>query len=121
MSFLVMEGEEHSYIWESICEMQLIFHPKYSREGEVDHIALLDLRNYKKIIILLDRNLLSSLLNLSRYGNLKDEEEMRIIAVLMTWMIMNNFPASAGLALKEHATKFNSVTEPKMELTEFNN
>jgi len=46
---------------------------------------------------------------------------MRIIALLMTWMIMNNYPASAGLALQEYATKINDVTEPKLELREFNN
>ena len=70
---------------------------------------------------MLDRNLLSSLLKLSRDSYLKDEQEMRIIALLMTWMVMNNSPASAGLALKENATKINDIIEPKRELREFNN
>lgn len=35
-------------------------------------------------------------------------------------MIMNNYPASAGLALKEFATKTNDVIETKLELREFN-
>lgn len=121
MSFLVIDGEEYNFIWKTICDLQIIFHPKYSCEGELDYKSLLDLKSGKRIIIMLDRNLLSSLLKLSRDGYLKDENEMRIIALLMTWMIINNFPASAGLALKEYATKINDVTEPKLELQKFNN
>ena len=121
MSFLVMKGEECNFIWETICNLQLIFHPRYSCEGKFDYKSLSDLKNSKRVIVMLDRNLLSSLLNLSRDGYLKDENEMRIIALLMTWMIMNNFPASAGLALKEYATKINDVIKPKLELREFNN
>lgn len=116
-----MEGEECNLIWKTICDLQLIFHPRYSREGEIDYKALLNLKNGKKIIVMLDRNLLSSLLKLSRDGCLKDEKEMRMIALLMTWTSMNNFPVSAGLALKEYATKINDVTKPKLELREFNN
>ncbi|MGO4185776.1 hypothetical protein AB4Z17_32055 [Paenibacillus sp. TAF43_2] len=121
MSFLEMDGEEYSFIWETLCELQIIFHPKYSRDGDIDFKELLDLKNTKKISVMLDRNLLSSLLKLSRDGYLKDEQEMRLIALLMTWLIMNNFPASAGLALKEYATKINDTNEPKRELREFNN
>jgi hypothetical protein len=121
MSLLVMDGEECNFIWKKICDLQLIFHPRYSREGEINYKNLSHLKNSKKIIVMLDRNLLSSLLKLSRNGYLREENEMRIIALLMTWMIMNNFPASAGLALKEYATKINGVVEPKLELQEFNN
>ena len=121
MSFLTMDSEEYNFIWETICDLQLIFHPRYSHEGEIDYKGLLGLKNSKRIIVMLDRNLLSSMLNLSRDGYLKGENEMQIIALLMTWMIMNDFPASAGLALKEYATKFNDVVEPKLELQEFNN
>jgi hypothetical protein len=121
MSFLVLHGEEYDFIWKTISDLQLIFHPQYSSEGEIDFKALLDLKNNKKIIIMLDRNFLSSLLRLSRDGYLKNEEEMRIIALLMTWIIMNNYPASAGLALKEFATKTNNEIGPKLELQEFNN
>ncbi|MEK5585480.1 MULTISPECIES: hypothetical protein [Paenibacillus] len=121
MSFLVMDDEEYSFIWETLCELQLIFHPKYSREGKIDHKELLGLKTTKKVSVMLDRNLLSSLLKLTRDGYLKDEQEMRRIALLMTWMIMNNYPASPGLALKEYATKINDIIEPKRELREFNN
>lgn len=121
MSFLIMEGEEYNFIWETICNLQLIFHPIYSREGEIDYKVISSLKNSKRVFVILDRNLLSGLLKLSRDGYLQDEKEMRIIAILMTWMIMNNYPASAGLALKEYATKINDVTEPKLELREFNN
>ena len=121
MSFLAMDGEECNFIWETITELQLIFHPKFSRDGLIDYKAISTLKYSKKICVMLDRNLLSSLLNLSRDGFLKDEKEMRIIALLMTWVLMNNFPVSAGLALKEYATKIDDVIAPKLELQEFNN
>ncbi|WP_434291350.1 hypothetical protein [Clostridium botulinum] len=121
MSFLAMDEEEYNFIWKTICELQLIFHPRYSREGEVDFKALSVLKDHKSIIVMLDRNLLSSLLRLSRDGYLKNEEEMRIIALLMTWLSMNNYPASAGLALQEFGTKINNEIGPKLELQEFNN
>lgn len=116
-----MEGEEYSFIWETLSELQLVFHPKYSREGNIDYNSLLSLKNTKKIFVMLDRNFLTSLLKLSRDGYLKNGKEMRIVALLMTWMIMNNFPATAGLALKEYATKVNDALVPKRELREFNN
>lgn len=121
MSCLVMDGEEYNFIWKLVCDLQMIFHPLYSREGKLNYKALLAKKSSKKIIIMLDRQLLSSLLKLSRDGYLKNEKELRITALLMTWMIMNDFPASAGLALKEYATKINDVIEPKLELQEFNN
>ncbi len=121
MSFLIMEGEECNFIWKTVCSLQLIFHPRYSREGKIDYKAISSLKNSKKGYVMFDRNLLSGLLKLSRDGYLKDEMEMRIIALLMTWMIMNNLSASAGLALKEYATNINDVREPKLELRAFNN
>jgi len=121
MSILVVDAEELNYIWDSICNLQLIFHPRLSREGAIDYKTLSTLKYSKKVNILLDRNLLSSLLKLSREGCLKNENEMRTIALLMTWALMNNFSISAGLALKEYATIIDDVIVPKMELQEFNN
>jgi hypothetical protein len=109
MSFLVMDGEECNYIWKNLCDLQLIFHPSFSKEGVIDYKTLSNLKNRKKIYVVLDRNLLTSLLKLSRDGYLKNENEMRIIALLMTWIFMNHLLVSPGLALKEYATKINSV------------
>lgn len=121
MEFLVMDDEEYSFIWETICQMQLVFHPKYSQDGIVGYKDILELKRSKKIVVLLDRNLLSSLLKLARDGLLKADKEMQIIGLLMTWIIMNDLSASAGLALMEYGTKINDGIEPKRELKEFNN
>lgn len=104
-SILVMEDEDLNFVWENICSLQLIFHPYYSKEGSFDYKVLSDIKSRKKIYLILDGNLLSSLLKLSRDGILKDENEMLIVGLLMTWAIMNNFLVSPGLALMEHATK----------------
>lgn len=121
MNFLALDGEEYNYILETISNLQLVFHPKYSKDGQIDYNELMNIKYYKKVIVLLDRNLLSSLLKLSREGILKDEKEMRIIALLMTWILMNHFPASAGFALKEYANKTQKSYDAKLELQEFNN
>lgn len=121
MELLVMNGEEYNFIWKTVCEMQLIFHPKYSQDGIVSYKEISELKRCKKIVVLLDRNLLSSLLKLARNGLLKDDREMKIIGLLMTWIIMNDISASAGLALMEYGTRINDSIEPKKELIEFNN
>jgi len=121
MSFMYFNGEELNYIWKSICNVQMVFHPKYSINGNIDFKRLLEIKSNKKVCVLLDRNLLSSLLTLSRDGSLKNEKEMRLIALLMAWALMNDFPISAGLAIKEKATSSKDLLNAKIELQEFNN
>ncbi|POR27076.1 hypothetical protein [Paenibacillus polymyxa] len=121
MGSLVMDGEEYNFIWETVSNMQLIFHPKYSQDGAVNYKKISELKRSNKVVLLFDRNLLSGLLKLARNGFLKDKKEMQIIGLIMTWIAMNNISASAGLALMEYGTKINDNIEPKRELKEFNN
>ena len=44
--------------------------------------------------------MLSSLLRLCKEGSLKDENEMKVIALVMSWALTNDFPISAGLGVK---------------------
>lgn len=119
MSFLILEDNEPQYIWDAIHEMQLVFHPHYAPEGQFDYYKLSTLKYEKNIIVFLDRNLLSSLLKLCEQGVLKNTREMRIIALLMTWALMNQFPISAGMAIKENAIKINDSIYAKVELKKF--
>ena len=119
MSFMVLDNDDINFIWESINHLRIVFHPVYAPEGKFNYSELCTLKQKKDVMIFLDRNLLSSLLKLCQNGSLKNEKEMRIIAIIMTWSIMNDLSISAGLALKENAIKAGSSNYAKIELNRF--
>lgn len=114
-----MDGEEANFVWESMQDLRLIFHPRYAREGRIDYSVLADMRRKKQAFLILDRNLLSGLLALCRHGSLRDENEMRIIGLLMTWVYMNDFVVSGGLAITEVSTKTGDSATRTSELRSF--
>ncbi|EOH74933.1 hypothetical protein ACHEVJ_16145 [Enterococcus raffinosus] len=120
MSFLVLQDDMPQQIWDAIDQSRLVFHPKYSPSGEWEYTTLSNLKKKKKeVIIVFDRNLLSSLLRLTKYGALKDLSEQKQIALLMLWAQMNNIPVSAGFAIMENAFKANDSVEARIELNNF--
>ncbi len=96
MSFMYLECEEINYIWESMRRTQIVFHPKYSCTGEVNYKELHNIKCQKKVCVLLDRNLLSSLLKLSRFGHLKNEKEMRLTCIINGLVTYERFPSQRG-------------------------
>lgn len=121
MSFLFLEDNEPQMIWDAINKAQLIFHPIYAPLGAIKYTELRTLHTEKNVILFLDRNLLSSLLSLSKNGDLKSNTEKRMIALLILWSQMNQMPISAGLAIMENASKDNDSYNAKIELKNFNN
>ena len=119
MNLMVVDVEDIEWVWEMIEKSQLIFHPKYAAEGKMEYSEITRLGYEKEILILFDRNLFIGLRDLANYGYLKDEKEMRIIALVMTWALLNNFPIAPGLALKEGGTQVKSDLAAKMELAMF--
>lgn len=119
MNFMVLDTEDIEWVWKLIGKLQLIFHPRYAAEGKMEYSEIMRLHHEKDILILFDRNLFIGLRDLARYGCLKDEKEMRIIALVMTWALMNNFPIAPGLALKECGTQMKSDVAAKTELAVF--
>lgn len=119
MNFMIVDIEDIEWIWKMIGKLQLIFHPKYAAEGKLEYSEITRLGNEKDILILIDRNLFIGLRDLASYGCLKDEKEMRIIALVMAWALLNNFPIAPGLALKECGTQVKSDLAAKMELAMF--
>lgn len=120
MSFLFLEDDEPQIIWDAINNAQLVFHPIYAPTGSIDYSELRSLKREKEVILFLDRNLLSSLLSLTKDGDLKDNREKRMIALLMLWSQMNQLPISAGLAIMENASRDNDSYNAKIELRNFN-
>ncbi|RFB20711.1 hypothetical protein DZB87_26495 [Bacillus sp. ALD] len=120
MSVLFLEDDEQQMIWDAINNTQLVFHPTYASTGSIDYSELRTLNKKKEVILFLDRNLLSSLLSLTKNGDLKDNREKRMIALLMLWSQMNQLPISAGLAIMENASRENDSYNAKIELKNFN-
>lgn len=119
MDFMILDIEDIGWVWKMVERIQLIFHPRYAAEGKMNYSEIMRLSDENEILILLDRNLLIGLRDLARHGSLKDEKEMRIIALVMAWSLMNNFPIAPGLALKECGTQVKSDLAAKMELAMF--
>ena len=118
-SFLIMDDEDFNFIWDTIQQQQIIFHPEIAPYGEFDIKRFFDIKKNKPIILFLDRNILSGLLNFCEKGNLKDKCESQILGVIMTWAEMNNIAISAGLAVQEYATHIQNQEEGLRELQKF--
>ena len=118
---LIMEDVELNFIWESIQNSQLIFHPDIAPDGQFDFKKFYQTKSKKDMILFLDRNVLSSLIRLCKEGKLEDKEETQLVGMIMVWALMNNIPISAGAAIQEYATKINSQQDALEELKIFLN
>ena len=118
-SFLIVEGEDINFVWDTIQEQQLVFHPTIAPDGKFDFEKFYASKRKKPFILFIDRNILSSLLKLCEKGNLKDKGESQIVGLIMTWAEMNDISVSAGLAIKERASQLNSQEAGLVELQKF--
>lgn len=107
-SFLIVEDEDINFIWNTIQEQQLVFHPTIAPDGKFDFKKFYASKAKKPFILFIDRNILSSLLKLCEIGSLKDKGESQIVGLIMTWAKMNDISVSASLAVKERASQLNS-------------
>lgn len=118
-SFLVMDDEDVNFIWKTIQEQQIIFHPEIAPFGEFDYKKFFNMKSKKPIMLFLDRNILSGLLRFCEQGSLTDKRESQILGLIMTWAEMNDVTISAGLAIQEYATQTQNQDEGLRELQKF--
>lgn len=118
-SFLIIEDEEMNFIWDTIQEQQVVFHPSISPEGKIDYKKFFSSKATKPFVLFIDRNILSSLLKLCEKGSLKNQGESQLIGLIMTWAEMNDIAISAGLAIQERASQLHSQEEGLLELQKF--
>lgn len=97
---LIYEDHEMDELFSIVNEEKIFFHPKYSINGEIDYKRFLKL---KRKIVILDRNLVSYLLEYAKNGILKSEECMVIIALTMLYCKTNYMQISVGFALQEYS------------------
>lgn len=118
-SFLLVNGEEMDFIWNTIQEQRIIFHPDIAPAGIIDNEKFFSLKAKKPFVLFIDRNILSSLLKLCEKGSLKNKGESQLIGLIMTWAEWNSIAISAGLAVKERASQLQSQEEGLIELQKF--
>lgn len=118
-SFLIMDDKDINFIWDTIQKLQIIFHPQIAPYGKFNFEKFFEIKKSKPIILFVDRNILSGLLNFCEKGNLRDKGEAQILGVVMTWAEMNDIAISAGLAVQERATQTKNQEEGLKELQKF--
>ena len=118
-SFLIVEDEDMGFIWDTIQEQQIIFHPDIAPDGKFDYTKFFASKRRKPFILFIDRNILSSLLEFCEKGCLKNKRESQRIGLIMAWTEINDIAISAGLAVRERASQLHSQEEGLIELQKF--
>jgi len=80
-------------------EKRMIFHPVISPNGVPD-FSYFQGRNHK---LILDRNILTMLIQFVRTGELKDQHSRKIISSLLLWVNINNVGIVSSFALMEYS------------------
>lgn len=118
-SFLIVKDEDVNFLWDTIQEQQIIFHPDIAPDGKVNYRKFFASKEKKPFILFIDRNILSSLLRFCEKGSLKNKGESQLVGLIMTWAELNDIAISAGLAVMERATQLHSQEEGLIELQKF--
>lgn len=87
-----------------LIEKKIIFHPTISPSGCPDFTGRYEREN----ILILDRNILTKLIEFCKTGELRDPYIRKLIAALIFWAEANQIIITGGLALNEYATAIGS-------------
>lgn len=98
-NILFIKDSELKSINEFLIERKIILHPVISPNGEPNFNKNLG----RKYILILDRNIITKLVELCKTGTLKDQYLLKVISSLMLWTIFYGIDITAGLALMEYA------------------
>jgi hypothetical protein len=86
-------------ITEFILDKKFIFHPRISPVGIMDFTSYKN----KEYALLLDRNLLTKMIEFFKKGVLRDSYIRKVIGSIIFWAHLNNISLNSGLALNEYA------------------
>ena len=118
-SYLIVDDEDMEFLWRTIQDQQIVFHPHIAPDGNFDYKKFFASKEQKPFILFIDRNVLSSLLKFCERGSLKNKGESQIVGLIMAWAEMNDIAISAGLAVRERASQLCSQEEGMIELQKF--
>lgn len=118
-SITILDEEDINFLWNIIQEQQIIFHPHIAANGKIDYQRFWDTKIKKPFILFIDRNILISLIKFCEKGSLKDKGESQLVGVIMAWAQLYDISISAGLAIRENASKLHSEEAGLIELQKF--
>ncbi|MFK4379792.1 hypothetical protein ABH948_005229 [Bacillus sp. RC218] len=111
MEVMNIHKEQIKLLTEFIIEKSLIFHPTISPEGCPDFS-----NHYgKEYILIIDRNIMTKIVEICNTGTLKDQHILKVISSLLFWAHFNQISITGGLALNEYANNKNNNTEASLE------
>ncbi|WP_332275023.1 hypothetical protein [Bacillus velezensis] len=111
MEVLRIHEKQIKELTEFIIEKNLILHPIISSNGTPDfskHIC-------KKYILIIDRNIMTKIIELCRTGTLKDKNILKVVSSLLFWSLFNDIALTGGLALNEYANTKKDNNEASAE------
>ncbi|WP_071395071.1 hypothetical protein [Bacillus tuaregi] len=111
MEVLRVQEKQIKELTEFIIDKKLIFHPIISPKGTPDF------SNYfgEKYILIIDRNIMTKIVELCSNGTLKDMHILKVVSSLLFWSHFNDVAITGGLALNEYANIKNSNDEASAE------
>lgn len=99
MKRINVTDNELKEITEFLLDKKVIFHPDISPDGIMDFTEHYN----REYVLLLDRNILTKMVELFRKGTLGDSYILKIIGSLLFWAEINNVSVNSGIALNEYA------------------
>lgn len=94
-----------------LVEKEILFHPTISPNGYPDFTG----RYGRENILIIDRNIMTKIVEFCRKGILKDIYILKLIGALLFWAEFNNIRITGGLALNEYATVKNINDDASLE------
>lgn len=114
---LIIDIEEFICIEKRVQDMHCIFHPLYAVDGKLSLNQVMQLKEQgKEIIVNLDRNIFTDIVKVVRQGTLKEMDDLRKIALLMTWSGINGIAIMPYDAIAENARKSQNNVEANAEM-----
>lgn len=111
----IIDEQELKLITQILIKEKVIFHPRISPNG-IPNFQEYSSREY---VLIIDRNICSSLIQLCIKGELPNPHVTRLIGCLMFWSIFNNISVTSGVALTEYLSSTNNKIAAGNELKVF--
>lgn len=111
MEVLRIHEKQIKELTKFIIEKNLILHPIISPNGVPDFSYSIG----KKYILIIDRNIMTKIIELCSTGTLKDPHILKVVSSLLFWSHFNDVAITGGLALNEYANIKNGNNEASTE------
>lgn len=99
MKIIHVHERDIKNITEFILDKKFVFHPMISPDGIMDFTSY----DNKEYVLLLDRNLLTKMIEFFKNGVMGDSYIRKVIGSIVFWAHLNKISLNSGLALNEYA------------------